>query len=123
MFEFLFKYPLSSYRQGTFIYLAGWPLWLMGLGVLLAAGVLGFLIWRQSSGSTRMGVFRRASVWGLQTALASLLLFLLWHPALSVSTLKPQQNIVAVVVDDSTSMTTSDENSTRKEAAEKVLNA
>jgi uncharacterized membrane protein len=122
MFEFLFKYPLSIYRQGTFIFLAGWPLWLMGLGILAAAGVLGFLIWRQSSGSARMGVVRRTSVWVLQTALAALLLFLLWHPALSVSTLKPQQNIVAVVVDDSTSMTTNDENSTRKEAAEKVLN-
>jgi uncharacterized membrane protein len=122
MFEFLFKYPLSIYRQGTFIFLAGWPIWLMGLGVLAAAGVLGFLIWRQSSGSTRMGVVRRTSVWVLQTALAALLLFLLWHPALSVSALKPQQNIVAVVIDDSTSMTTNDENSTRKEAAEKVLN-
>ena len=122
MFEFLFKYPLSIYRQGTFIFLAGWPLWLMGLGVLLAAGVLGFLVWRQSSGSARMGVVRRTSIWILQTALAALLFFLLWHPALSVSTLKPQQNIVAVVVDDSTSMMTNDENSTRKEAAEKVLN-
>ncbi len=122
MLEFLFKYPLSIYRQGTFIFLAGWPIWLMGLGVLAAAGVLGFLIWRQSSGSTRMGVVRRTSVWVLQTALAALLLFLLWHPALSVSALKPQQNIVAVVIDDSTSMTTNDENSTRKEAAEKVLN-
>ena len=29
---------------------------------------------------------------------------MLWHPAISVSTLKPQQNIVAVVVDDSRSM-------------------
>ena len=47
MFEFLFKYPLSIYRQGTFIFLSGWPLWLMGLGVLAAAVVLGFLIWRQ----------------------------------------------------------------------------
>ncbi len=122
MFEFLFKYPLSIYRQGTFIFLAGWPIWLMGLGVLAASGVLGFLIWRQSSGSTRMGVVRRTSVWVLQTALAALLLFLLWHPALSVSALKPQQNIVAVVIDDSTSMTTNDENSIRKEAAEKVLN-
>ena len=36
--------------------------------------------------------------------LAALLLFLLWHPALSVATLQPQQNIVAVVVDDSSSM-------------------
>src|SRR5437667_3644207 len=102
MFEFLFKYPLSIYHQGTFVFLAGWPLWLMGLGVLAAAGVLGFLIWRQGSGSARMGVFRRSCVLALQTALAALLLFLLWHPALSVSTLKPQQNIVAVVIDDST---------------------
>ena len=76
MFEFLFKYPLSIYRQGTFIFLAGWPIWLMGLGVLAAAGLLGFLIWRQSSGSARMGVVRRASVWVLQTALAALLFFL-----------------------------------------------
>src|SRR5438045_3315853 len=98
MFEFLFKYPLSVYRQGTFIFLAGWPLWLMGLGILAAAGVLGFLIWRQSSGTARMGVFRRVSIWALQTALAALLLFMVWHPALSVSALKPQQNIVAVVI-------------------------
>lgn len=127
MFEFFFKYPLSIYRQGTFIFLAGWPLWLMGLGILVAAGALGYLVWRQSStsgtASASMGVVRRASVWMLQTALAALLFFLLWHPALSVSTLKPQQNIVAVVVDDSTSMTTSDENSTRKEAAVKILDS
>jgi len=122
MFEFLFKYPLSIYRQGTFIFLSGWPLWLMGLGVLAAAAVLGFLIWRQGSGTSSMGLIRRVSIWVLQTALAALLLFLIWHPALSVSALKAQQNIVAVVIDDSSSMTTGDENSTRKEAAEKVLN-
>ena len=122
MFEFLFKYPLSIYRQGTFIFLSGWPLWLMGLGVLAAAAVLGFLIWRQGSGTSAMGVVRRASIWALQITLAALLLFLIWHPALSVSALKAQQNIVAVVIDDSSSMTTGDENSTRKEAAEKVLN-
>src|SRR5436190_1805846 len=122
MFEFLFKYPLSIYRQGTFIFLSGWPLWLMGLGVLAAAAVLGFLIWRQGSGTSRMGLVRRASIWVLQTALAALLLFLIWHPALSVSALKAQQNIVAVVIDDSSSMTTGDENSTRKEAVEKILN-
>ena len=122
MFEFLFKYPLSIYRQGTFIFLSGWPLWLMGLGILAAAAVLGFLIWRQGSGTSAMGVIRRTSIWALQIALAALLLFLIWHPALSVSALKAQQNIVAVVIDDSSSMTTGDENSTRKEAAEKVLN-
>ena len=58
----------------------------------------------------------------MDAGLAALLLLLLWHPAISVAPLKPQQNIVAVVIDDSTSMTTGDENSTRKEAAEKILN-
>ena len=33
-----------------------------------------------------------------------LILFLLWHPALSIATLRPQQNVVAVLVDDSRSM-------------------
>ena len=63
---------------------------------------------------------RAGVVWLLQTAAWSrLLLFLLWHPALSVATLKPQQNIVAVVVDDSASMAIADEGgSTRKDAAE-----
>ena len=36
--------------------------------------------------------------------LIALILFLLWHPALSVATLRPQQNVVAVLVDDSRSM-------------------
>ena len=63
-------------------------------------------------------------MWVAQTALAVLLLFLLWHPALSIATLKPQQNIVAVVVDDSGSMALADEgSSTRKDAALKVLNS
>ena len=33
-----------------------------------------------------------------------MLLLMLWQPALSVTTLRPQQNIVAVVADDSRSM-------------------
>ena len=40
----------------------------------------------------------------LETCLVALILFLLWHPALSVATLRPQQNVVAVLVDDSRSM-------------------
>ena len=122
MFEFFFKYPLSIYRQGTFVLLAGWPLWLLGGAILLAAAALGFMVWRRSSGSNRMGPIRAVSVWLLQAVMASLLLFLLWHPALSVATLKPQQNIVAVVFDDSLSMSTADENSTRKERAVEILN-
>jgi uncharacterized membrane protein len=133
MFEFLFKYPAAVFSRGTFVLLSGWPMWVLGAGLVAAAAALAWLIWRpgQSPGAgpgsgmdRRMGGWRAAFVWLMQTAMAALLLFLLWHPALSIATLKPQQNIVAVVVDDSGSMALADENgSSRKEAALRVLNS
>jgi uncharacterized membrane protein len=51
----------------------------------------------------------------------ALLLLLLWHPALSVATLRPQQNMVAVMVDDSRSMGTSESGKTRLAQVQKVL--
>src|ERR1051325_2674976 len=50
-----------------------------------------------------------------------LILFLLWHPALSIATLKPQQNVVAVLVDDSRSMSLNDASGTREAAAKALL--
>jgi uncharacterized membrane protein len=124
MFEFFFKYPRHVLNQGTFVFLNGWPVWMLWTGVLVAAGALGFLIWRRAAGSAQMNLVKSAAIWLLQTAIAALLLFLLWHPALSVATLKPQQNIVAVVVDDSSSMAVADEESKpRKDRAVQVLNA
>ena len=122
MFEFLFKYPLTLYRQGSFVFLNTWPLWMLGAGILLAAAGLGFLVWRSSAGSNRIEGLKKGVIWACQVALAALILFMIWHPALSVATLKPQQNIVAVVVDDSGSMATQDaDGMTRREEAMKVL--
>jgi hypothetical protein len=56
-------------------------------------------------------------IWGLQTLLAALLLVLLWQPAITVAELKPQQNIIAVLVDDSRSMAISEDGSTRQAQA------
>ncbi|MEO8096726.1 MAG: glutamine amidotransferase [Acidobacteriota bacterium] len=121
MFEFFFKYPRTLFNQGSFVFLNAWPLWMLWAGVALAAVGFGFLVWRKAGPANPI---RSALVWLLQTGLAALLLFMLWHPALSVATLKPQQNIVAVVIDDSSSMAAADEaaGSTRKDRAIKVLN-
>src|ERR1022692_2604767 len=117
MFELLFKYPQAVFSRGTFVLLGGWPLWLLAVAILAAAAGLGFLIWKRA-GSGRMAGAKSVAVWLFQTLLAAVLLLMLWHPALSVATLRPQQNIVAVVVDDSASMAQPDENgSTRKDAA------
>jgi uncharacterized membrane protein len=121
MFEFLFKYSRTVYHQGNFVFLNSWPVWMLWACVALAAAGLGWLVWRKGGMANPL---RFGAVWLLQTALAALLLFMLWRPALSVSTLKPQQNVVAVLVDDSSSMATQDEGGgSRKDAAVKVLNA
>ena len=60
-------------------------------------------------------------IWGLQTLLAALVLVLLWQPAITVAELKPQQNIIAVLVDDSRSMAISEDGSTRQAQAVKAL--
>jgi uncharacterized membrane protein len=53
--------------------------------------------------------------------MATILLVLLWQPAITVSELKPQQNIIAVLVDDSRSMGISEDGSTRQAQAVKAL--
>jgi uncharacterized membrane protein len=124
MFELFFKYPSAVFSKGTFVLIGGWPVWLLLIAIVVAAVGLGMLIRKRSTGSVRMAGIRSAMVWLLQTALAAVLLLMLWHPALSVATLRPQQNIVAVVVDDSSSMAIDDAGSgSRRGAALKVLNS
>jgi len=123
MFELLFKYPAAVFSKGTFVFLGGWPSWLL-IAAILAAGVgLALLVRSRASGSVRVAGARSVIVWLLQTLLASVLLLMLWHPALSVATLRPQQNIVAIVVDDSSSMAVNDASGTRHDAALRVLNS
>jgi uncharacterized membrane protein len=61
-----------------------------------------------------------------QTAMNAIVLFMLWHPAISVARLRPQQNVIAVLVDDSRSMglvdTGSSDGKSRLQDAEDVLN-
>jgi hypothetical protein len=124
MFELFFKYPASVFSKGTFVLLGGWPLWLLGVAILAAAVALAAVIRNRSNGSIRIHGIRSVFVWLLQTALAAVLLLMLWHPALSVATLRPQQNIVAIVVDDSASMAIDDAGSgSRRGAAVDALNS
>ncbi len=118
MFEFFFKYPASLFHKGQFVLLTPWPLWLLGLAIAVAAVAL-FIHVRRHHGL--LSGARPIAIWLLETAMVALLLFLLWHPALSVATLRPQQNVVAVLVDNSKSMGIADANGTREAAAKKVL--
>ena len=114
MFEFFFKYPRSVYERGHFALLAAWPIWALVLLIIAAAAVLAWLIRSHlARAAPLMQSWRAWVVWGLESLLAGLVLVLLWQPAITVSELKPQQNIIAVLVDDSRSMSMSESGSTR----------
>jgi uncharacterized membrane protein len=109
MFEFFFKYPIPVFTKGKFILLGAWPGWLLVLLTVLSAAGLAWLIWRQlPRAAPRLWNWRAWLIWGLEAAMIALLLLLLWEPAIAVSELKSQQNIIAVLVDDSRSMSIAD---------------
>src|SRR3954471_18292171 len=119
MFEFFFKYPATVFSKGQFVLLSAWPAWTLLVAILAIAAGLGWQIGRSRGFLTGM---RPAAIWLLETLLAALVLFLLWHPAISIATLRPQQNIVSVLIDDSRSMSIKEGGKTRLEQATSGLN-
>ena len=120
MFEFLFKYPLAAFSRGELLFAGRWPTWVLVLLVLAAAAGLAWPLWRGRRISAPR--VKPVAIWLLQTALVAMLLVLLWQPALSVATLRQQQNVVAVVVDDSKSMGLREDGQTRMENVKKSFN-
>jgi uncharacterized membrane protein len=108
--------------RGQFALLGAWPKWLLILFIVAAAAGLAWLIRSKlAEASPVMRSWRAWVIWGLQTLLAALILVLLWQPAITVAELKPQQNIIAVLVDDSRSMAISEDGTTRQAQAVKTL--
>src|SRR5579872_1587658 len=122
MFEMFFKYPRSVYERGHFALLAAWPAWVLVLLIAAAAVGLAWLIRSHLAlAAPIMRSWRAWIIWGLQSLLAALVLVLLWQPAITVSELKRQQNVIAVLVDDSRSMAISENGVTRQAQAVQAL--
>jgi uncharacterized membrane protein len=117
MFEFLFKYSPSAFSRGHLVFLTPWPVWLLGLLTIVAGLALYFHVRRSSS---ILRGTRQVFIWLLETAMVALLLLLLWHPALSIATLRPQQNVVTVLIDHSRSMGIRENGSSRLAKAQAV---
>jgi uncharacterized membrane protein len=126
MFEFLFKYPIPVFTKGRWILLGAWPGWVLVLLIAASAGGLGWLVWRGlPETAPRIRNWRVWAICGVEAAMVMLLLVLVWEPAITVAELKSQQNIIAVLVDDSRSMGIADAGgdgkTTREAAAVKSL--
>src|SRR6202166_4410243 len=122
MFELLFKYPRAVFSKGDLVLLGSWPKWVLAIVLLTAAAGLAWLIRSKlPHAAPQVRNWKAGIIWLLQFALAALVLILLWQPAIMVAELRPQQNIIAVLVDDSRSMTIADNGATRESQAVKAL--
>jgi len=118
MFQFLFRYPSPVFTKGRFVLLGAWPAWLLPVFILIAAAGIALLIrGRLRDAAPKLKGWRAWVIWAMQSALVALILLLLWEPAITVSELNSQQNIIAVVVDDSRSMGIADSDGKTREAA------
>jgi putative glutamine amidotransferase len=118
MFQFFFKYPSAVFTRGRFVLLSTWPKWLLPVLIVVCSVGLAMLVRRRPrEASPKLQTWRAWAVWGMQSAFVSLILLLLWQPAITVSALSSQQNIIAVVVDDSRSMAIADSDGKTREAA------
>lgn len=124
MFEFFFKYPLAAFRKGELVLLGAWPHWLLPVLIgIAAAGIALLLRARRSQAAPALRGWRLGAIWLLESLTVAVLLTLLWQPALVVTELQPRQNIVAVLVDDSSSMGRSEGGATREQQAVTALQA
>ncbi len=133
MFSFFFKYPSPVFSKGHFVLLGAWPTWVLLLLIVACMGGLALLMRSRfptttsaaTQGQPEIGKMRAGIVWLLQSLLIVTLLILLWQPAMSVAELAPQQNVIAVVLDDSRSMAIADSGNdgrqTREAAAQRAL--
>jgi uncharacterized membrane protein len=122
MFELFFKYPVAVFSKGRFALLGGWPKWALCALVVAACVGLGWRTYsRLARNSHSLKSWQAGLIWLLESLTVSLLLFLLWRPAMVIAELKPQQNIVAILVDDSRSMGIRDGAGTREQQAAAAL--
>src|SRR6202522_4194 len=126
MFQFFFKYPIPVFSKGQFVLLGSWPGWVLLLLMVASTAGLALLIRsRLPQAAPNISKWRAGAVWLLQSLLIATVLVLLWQPAITVAELASQQNVIAVVLDDSRSMAIADGGGkvTREAAAEKALEA
>jgi len=121
VFNWLFRYPFSEFRYGTLIYLRDWPLYaLLGIG-LLGAIIIIAMAWRRRV----LSLARTSTITGLQLAMWVLVLWVVWQPALLISSLRSGDNSIAVMLDASASMSVVDaadgDATTRMQQAQAVL--
>lgn len=119
LIQFLFKYKWSVFAKGDLRF-ANRPGWLVMLLLLAAIGSLVYFLYIRPG--YRISTPNRTALIALRGALLLVLALLLMRPVLVISSIIPQSTSVAVLADNSLSMSLADEaGSPRLEAVRQLL--
>ena len=105
LFEFLFKYRPLVFEEGDLTFRPTAVTYLAALAVV-AAGVVTLRTYQRVRANSRP--LDRAVLTGIRFTILALLLLCLFRPVLVLSRIVPQQNFLAVLVDNSRSMQIAD---------------
>ncbi len=118
LFEFLFKYRPVLFQEGDVSFVSPWPVTTVAAAAVLL-GVPAVLTYALARGRSR-----RLDRWVLGTLRAALFMVLfviVMQPTLVLTSVVPQRNFLAVLVDDSRSMTIGDRDGTSRAAKAAAL--
>lgn len=101
VFEFLFKYDIVRYQEGSVVLQPGDGAYLFGGLLLLAAAAVGYLLWTATVYTSARSRIISA---GLRLLALVLLCVLLLEPVLMYPDVVPNENFLAVLIDNSDSM-------------------
>ncbi len=118
LFEFLFKYRPVLFQEGELSFLSPWPVTMVAAAAVLL-GVPAVLTYMLARGRSRR--LDRWVLGALRAALFLVLFFIVMQPALVLTSVAPQRNFLAVLVDDSRSMTIDDRDGTSRAAKAAAL--
>ncbi len=102
LFSFFFKYRPLLFSEGELVFRSSWPLVVLLL-LAVGGGLLAVTSYRRPKGKAE--TLDRAIMASLRLGAFAVLLFALLRPTLVNSSTVPQRNFVAVLLDDSRSMT------------------
>lgn len=107
LFEFLFKFRRVLFQEGELAFATPWPIVVL-VGVALLLAIPAVITYSRAGGKTTLG--DRAILASLRVAALGVIVVLLLRPVLVLTSVVPQRNFLAVLVDDSRSMAIEDLN-------------